>query len=902
MTDLTHYGTPRKSGRYPWGSGEAPYQNGASFQSQIAEMREAGLTEAEIAKAFGMKTPELRAKISIAQAEARSAAVAQAMKLKATGMSNSAIGREMGINESTVRSLLDPAKAARTSVLENTANMLEDQMGEKKYLDVGLGSEVGIGISKEKLSTAVAMMEERGYTVHNIQIEQVGNPGKYTETKVLCPPGTELRDVYANQHEIRPIQSYTDNYGADFRVVKDPVKISLDRIAVRYGDEGGAEKDGTIEIRPGIDDVSLGGSSYAQVRIAVEGDKYMKGMAVYATDLPPGVDIRYNTPKLNTGNKADAMKNMSDDPDSPFGAVVRQRHFLGADGKEHLSAINLVGSPTKEGSGEEGQWDGWSKTLSSQMLSKQSPQLAKQQLDLAYRDRKADYDEIMSLTNPTVKKRLLDSFAEDCDAATVKLPAKALPGQTTKVILPLRNIKDNEVYAPSYANGTDVVLIRHPHGGVFEIPQLKVNNRNAEGKSILKNAQDAIGINHKVAAQLSGADFDGDTVLVIPMPKVGPKIRTSKPLSELKGFVTTEAYPGYPGMKRLEGKTKQIEMGKVSNLITDMTVKGATNAEIAKAVKHSMVVIDAEKHNLNWKQSEKDNDIALLKKRYQAKDDGTPGGASTLISRSSSPVRIPHQVTRPYRDGGPINKKTGEVVWVPTGEGYTKTKTNKKTGVVTESFIPRTMEVSRIRTVRDANKLVSKPGTDIERVYATHANRLKALANEARLSSLRTTPNPVNPAAKKRYAAEVASLKAKLNTSLKNKPLERVAQAMAGHEVREKTRANPGMDAAQLKKVKTTALIKNRARMGTSSSRINITPREWEAIQKGAISNHVLAQILAKADSAQVKQYATPRTKTGLSPSKVAQAKAMAARNYTTAEIAAQLGVSASTISSAINE
>ena len=51
-------------------------------------------------------------------------------------------------------------------------------------------------------------------------------------------------------------------------------------------------------------------------------------------------------------------------------------------------------------------------------------------------------------------------------------------------------------------------------------------------------------------------------------------------------------------------------MGKISNLITDMTLLGASEDKLARAVRHSMVVIDDEKHHLDYKQSEKDNNIA----------------------------------------------------------------------------------------------------------------------------------------------------------------------------------------------------------------------------------------------------------------------------------------------------
>ena len=213
------------------------------------------------------------------------------------------------------------------------------------------------------------------------------------------------------------------------------------------------------------------------------------------------------------------------------------------------------------------------------------------------------------------------------------------------------------------------------------------------------------------------------------------------------------------------------------------------------------------------------------------------------------------------------------------------------------------MEMYGIHTVRDANKLSSgKGGTDIERVYATHASRLKALANQARLESLKTPPIKTSPEAKRAYAHEVATLKAKLNTSLKNKPLERTAQILANYEIKSKTQADPALDKDQLSKLKTQSLMRSRARVGATGSKISITPREWEAIQAGAIANSTLVQILSKADSTQVKQYATPKTQPTLTPAKKSHIKAMAARGYTQAEIAQQLGVSTSLITQAISE
>lgn len=81
---------------------------------------------------------------------------------------------------------------------------------------------------------------------------------------------------------------------------------------------------------------------------------------------------------------------------------------------------------------EEGDWGEWADKLPSQFLSKQNLSLVKRQLGLASADKQAEFDEIMSLTNPTVKKALLKSFSDDCDSAAVHLHAAALPRQSIK--------------------------------------------------------------------------------------------------------------------------------------------------------------------------------------------------------------------------------------------------------------------------------------------------------------------------------------------------------------------------------------------------------------------------------------------------------------------------------------
>ncbi len=877
--ELKHYGTPRHSGRYPWGSGGEPYQHNISFRRTVQELRKKGLTDVEIAKGQGMKTSTLRAKMSLARAEERAAETAHVQRMHDLGYSNMEIARRMNKNESSIRALLDPILAERAAITRATSKMLKEQVDKKKYIDIGVGVETQLGISRTKLNTAIAELQEQGYKIHRVRVSQVGMPNKFTHVKVLGAPDTEWKVLVRNMDQIQQITAKTDDYGRTYDTsvlgLKPIQSVSAKRIQVKYAEDGGSLKDGVIELRKGVRDLDLGGSKYAQVRIGVDGTHFLKGMAIYSDDMPPGVDIIFNTNKHNTGDKLAAMKKFGEDPDNPFGSTIKPNGQRGA--------LNIVN--------EEGDWDKWSKTISSQVLSKQTPRLAQKQLDLAFKQKQDEYNEIMAMTNPVVKRELLLAFADDCDASSVHLKAAALPRQASKVILPVTKLKENEVYAPTFKDGETVVLIRHPHGGIFEIPQLTVNNGSKAAKSILAGARDAIGINPKVAQQLSGADFDGDTVIVIPNnTKSG--IKTAASLKALQKFDPKTSYPGYPGMKKIDSHTKQTKMGEVSNLITDMTIKGASVDEIARAIKHSMVVIDSEKHNLNYKQSYIDNGIAALSARYQ---NGTRGGASTLISKASSTIRVP------LRKEGKrmIDPKTGKMVTL-----YIDPKTGEKlySPVEKNSFVDskgktviRTTVSTKMAETRDAYSLSS--GRPIEELYANYANNLKKLANQSRLKSLSIKPIQYSPSAKKTYEAEVNALNAKLNIALKNKPYERQAQILANSIIKRKLEAYPDMDADDLKKTKNAALAEARTRMGAKKAKIQIKDREWEAIQAGAITQTKLLQIIQNADLDQIKRLATPRTGNSLTTTQINRAKTLIRAGRTTSEVAEALGVSVSTLS-----
>ena len=884
MIFIRHSGTPHEgetphSGRYPWGSGENGKQRATDFLESVRRFEEQGLSEKDIAEGMDMSIRELRARRSLASNEAREYRRAEVNRLASLGYSNVRIGKELGLNESTVRSLRDISISERKSITKATADLLRKEVSEKNYIDVGSGVAEGMGISRTRLDTAVQdLVDNEGYVVYNnFKVEQAGIPGQYTTFKVLCKPGTTFKELKENEHDISLInQKYIEPNGKSLYGLEPIKSISSNRVMVRYAEDGGDKKDGVIELRRGVDGLSMGASRYAQVRIGVDGTHFLKGMAIYSDDLPEGIDICFNTnkssdvpmlgPKDNTVLKP--MKKLEDgtiDPDNPFGAMIKPGGQRG-----YLNIVN-----------EEGDWGEWKKSLASQMLSKQPVKLAQEQLKLASDLSLQEYKDIHNLTNPVVRQHLLEQYADGCDRAAVNLKAAALPRQGSYVILPLDTIKPNDIYAPKLNNGDSVVLIRYPHAGTFEIPRLRVNNNNKEAQRLFQNAQDAVGINYQVAKQLSGADFDGDTVLVIPDNK--GKILNSPALKQLREFDPSREYKLPAGGKVISSDQKQNEMGVVSNLITDMTLQGAPPDDIIKAVRHSMVVIDAEKHELDWKRSYKDNDIENLKRKYQQKPDSDPskkryGGASTLISRASSEQRVP------ARKKKGIDPVSGKFIFEPSERTYT-------------------IKSTKMAETDDARKLISKGGTTMERVYANYANTMKANANRARKEIVAMDIPKKSPSAAKTYAKEVESLEAKVKLATQHQPYERKAQLMANYVVRMKRLDNPSMTNDDIRKARAQALGEMRARYaGDKKPVIKIEPNEWEAIQANAISPTRLRTILRYADQDEVKKLATPRTQKGLSNAQLSIAKSMASNGYTQAEIANRLGVSASTVSNALGQ
>lgn len=913
---LMHYGKSvedgapgRGSGRYPLGSGENPNQHvqyKAWSYEETQNLRKQGLSDKEIAEFFGISQSDFRRKQSVAKNEKIAQDRALVMKLREEKqMSFRAIEEKTGISASQARALLKDHVDKKLRKEQETMDILRKEIEEKGHIDVGSGTEQYLGISDTKLKQMVKNLQDEGYVLSHPKVEQAGT-GYDTSLLVLSKKDTPKGYIYNHINEIKTIEDLhlvDDGEHVTVKPMHPPESLDSSRLQIVYGDQGGKKKDGLIEIRRGVDDISLGKSDYAQVRICVDGtpfgtkDHYLKGMAVYSDDLPDGVDVRFNTNK-KTGtpimnddpNGKSVLKPMKGEGLNGFGAtIVRQNDWTDADGTEHKGFVNIVK--------DAGAWGDQQRTLASQMLSKQSPELAKRQLSLDFDVRKQQYDDICALTNPAVKQKMLYTFAEECDAAAVHLKGAAMPRQAWNVIIPMPSLKDNEIYAPQFKDGETVVCVRYPHEGKYQIPQLIVNNKNKEGRDILgTNARDAVGINAKVAEKLSGADFDGDTVLVIPnntQPNGKRLIQTAPTLPGLKDYDAKESYPGYPGMKVMTHAQTQKEMGVISNLITDMTLQGATVEELTRATKHANCVIDAEKHKLNWRLSEKQNGIQQLKDKYQPKDPVTgEGGAQTLLSRAKNPIYVDR---RKKNQEYTIDPETGKKVW-NKADPWVDREGN-------EHFYQQ--KSYKMYETDDARTLISKSNTKIENVYADYANNCKRLADQARYELKHTKNQEYNKEAAKEYAQEVNELKAQLNTALKNSPRERQAQILAYSEVQTKIASRKAAGdkptKSDIRKWTAQAIEPARKICGAKKKRVTFTDRQWEAIQKGAIPHTQLVKLLNNADEADYKSRATPKERKVMTSAKIAKAKSLARAGYTNAEIADYLGVSASTVGKEIH-
>lgn len=955
---LEHYGTGHEghvphSGRFPWMSGEKwrkrPgdwVKNALDQEKYFREHPEAkddpdlykkyGIkpddsVEVATAKLLSLSSGEYRALKSIRKQEQKLIDIRKAVEMQDNGASVTDISKELGLPWSTVKTYLKPGAMVSASKTRTIADGLLKELQEKKYLDVGEGVERQLGISEEQLFKALMMLQDDGYKVFSdkngefdpdyksIRVRQATNPDAKTTFMVLTEPDVSREELWENREKIvSPDGIRFEDYGSELRT-REPIKcIDSDRIMVRYAEDHGTDKDGVIELRPGVEDLSLGGRTYAQVRIGVDGTHYLKGMAVYGYDMPEGVDVIFNTNKHKgtpmcgpEGNTV--LKILKNDPNNPFGSNTTQWDYIGADGAESQSPIEIVN--------EDKDWAKWKKSLPSQVLSKQPVELAVRQLDLAYRQKEQELQEILAINNPTVRKQMLAEFSDSCDRDSVELKAAALPRQATKVLLPVTSLKEDEIYAPDYEQGESVALIRFPHAGTFEIAKCRVNNNNEEAKTVLgTHPAHAVGVNPAVSGILSGADFDGDTVLVIPT--AGQNLRIDPPLEGLKGFDPKETYRKSADAQKTgeeDGFIKGRYMGDITNLITDMTMMAASKAgglnendlsEITRAVRHSMVVIDAEKHNLDWKKSYEDNQIAELKIKYQG---GVRKGAATLISRAGGEGSVPEreEINQLWKmtEEEKERWKNGEKIYHETGHTYVKK--DKDGNIVTDRYgnpkmVPNVTKGDKLALVSDAYELASPYLMDT--VYAEHSNKLKALANQARKEE-RSTPNmKLNKEASKVYEEEVKSLKTKLNEAALNAPRERQAQAIANKAVAEAIKKDPSLarkndkDAAdKLKKRRAREIESARALTGAKRKPLDITEKEWQAIEAGAITDNALKGILRYADKTQVKKLASGRSTPALNAAKEARARSLLNAGWTQKDVAEELGVSISTLRRQLN-
>lgn len=935
---LMHYGVGHlnggHSGRYPWGSGEQPYQRTDEFAASYKKMKEQGMSDDDIMKGMHMSSTEFRKKLNISQELQKINDISRAQQLKDKGYRATEIARLMSVdgrslNESTIRGWLRESALQNAMKTTATANDLKAAIEGKDVIDIGKGIELELGVSKTRLGNAAYMLKDEGYNIYDIPVKQIGS-GHYTTVQVLAKPGITKEDILRDKSKIQYATDYTNNATNDQSVlgIKKPVSLDSDRIYIRYDEDGGSAKDGVIELRKGVPDISLGESTYAQVRIAVDDKYFLKGMAVYSNDIPTGYDVIVNSNKPKGTPPEKVFKEMKTkvnpdtgekeiDWDNPFGALIKQNGgqytYTDKDGNEKLSVINKLK--------EEGDWNNFSKTLSSQFLSKQPKQLIEKQLDLSMKDKLSEYEAIQQVKLPELRRKLLISFAEECDKAAVDLKAAPIPGQSSKVILPSNDLSDKEVYAPTYKTGQKVCLVRYPHEGVFQIAELTVNNNNKKVKNLFGNdIRDAIVINAKTADKLSGADFDGDYVTVLPVNS-RVRVMSKDKLKGLEGFDTKKAYGPkesdtyidsngdtqyrYSTMKK---SNVQKQMGTISNLITDMTLGGADEGELARAVRHAMVVIDAEKHKLNYRQSYKDNNIAELKDLYQPKDANGKGGAATLFSRKKRDVVVPERKDLNPEDKRTIDPVTGEKRYENTNRKYYHYFKDKKTGeqLYNEDGTPKrelreaTQKITEMANTKDARTLSS--GTIQEEIYAGYANKLKALANTARKEYLSVKSTEVSPTAKRTYAAEVASLESKIRNAELNHPKERQATIVANANVDAKIKAynlDYKTDKKEINKLEQSALAAARVRYGASKKDTYVTPtdREWEAINSGAVNSTTIKKVLDNADEKKLKERAMPRTSLAVSPAKVSQIQSMQLAGYTIKEISESLGYSVSTIS-----
>ena len=81
-------------------------------------------------------------------------------------------------------------------------------------IDVGAGTKQKQNIQRKKKNQALYLLEKEGYNVYGGRFEQVNNPGKFTTQLVLCPPGTEHKEIY-DLDRVHTIKDYITRDGGE---------------------------------------------------------------------------------------------------------------------------------------------------------------------------------------------------------------------------------------------------------------------------------------------------------------------------------------------------------------------------------------------------------------------------------------------------------------------------------------------------------------------------------------------------------------------------------------------------------------------------------------------------------------------------------------------------------------
>lgn len=217
------------------------------------------MSEKEIAEYFNMTTSQLRAKKSQDAAKDTQARYNAVYAVYDGGITSpTAIAKKLGMPNSTVTSILKKRNSAPHQIQNNTLDALKRAVDEYGYVDVGKGVNRYMGITEDRLKkSCVLLRDEEGYTLEQMNFRQA-TTNHSTQVKILAKPGTTRAELMEHQTDWHPPFEYTQDGGLTFQHREPVVNIDNKRVMVRYPDEGGKARDGTIELRRGVEDLSLG--------------------------------------------------------------------------------------------------------------------------------------------------------------------------------------------------------------------------------------------------------------------------------------------------------------------------------------------------------------------------------------------------------------------------------------------------------------------------------------------------------------------------------------------------------------------------------------------------------------------------------------------------------------------